>query len=388
MPSAGAVASGLCLLGAAATLALGVSVGWRLAGLFLVGAGLGLALYHAAFGFTAAWRRFIVAGRGDGLRAQMLLLGLAAILFFPVLAAGDLLGRPVGGFIAPAGVSVLVGAFIFGVGMQLGGGCGSGTLYTLGGGSTRMLVTLAGFIIGSLAATHHVDWWLALPALPPISFIHVLGWAEALVAHLAIFSLIAWVTWRIERSGGSAGEQSAPVPRLTPLPARRLIAGPWPSAAGALALALLSLGYLALAGHPWGITSAFALWGAKLGDAAGLGVADWPYWQARAGVLEASVLTHTVSVSNFGIVLGALVAAVLAGRFAPVWRLPLGSLAAALLGGLLLGYGARLAFGCNIGAYLGGIVSGSLHGWLWLAAAFAGSIVGVRLRPWFGLPRS
>ena len=37
---------------------------------------------------------------------------------------------------------------MFGIGMQLGGGCGSGTLFTVGGGSSRMAVTLAAFIAG------------------------------------------------------------------------------------------------------------------------------------------------------------------------------------------------------------------------------------------------
>ncbi|MBZ0132386.1 MAG: YeeE/YedE family protein [Rhodocyclaceae bacterium] len=60
------------------------------------------------------------------------------------------------------------------------------------------------------------------------------------------------------------------------------------------------------------------------------------------------------------------------------------SLAAAVLGGLLMGYGARIAFGCNIGVF-SGVASTSLHGWLWLAAALAGSWIGVRLRPRFGL---
>ena len=61
------------------------------------------------------------------------------------------------------------------------------------------------------------------------------------------------------------------------------------------------------------------------------------------------------------------------------------SLAAAVGGGLLLGYGARLAYGCNIGAYFSGVASGSLHGWFWLVAAFAGSMVGTQLRPKFGM---
>jgi uncharacterized membrane protein YedE/YeeE len=50
-----------------------------------------------------------------------------------------------------------------------------------------------------------------------------------------------------------------------------------------------------------------------------------------------------------------------------------------------MGYGARLAYGCNIGALLGGTMSGSLHGWVWLAAALAGMWLGVKLRPKFGL---
>jgi uncharacterized protein len=84
-------------------------------------------------------------------------------------------------------------------------------------------------------------------------------------------------------------------------------------------------------------------------------------------------------------VLGALAAAGLAGRFAPSWRVPARSLAAAVIGGLLLGYGARIAFGCNIGAYFSGIASSSVHGWLWLVSAFAGNAAGTRLRPLFGL---
>jgi uncharacterized membrane protein YedE/YeeE len=119
----------------------------------------------------------------------------------------------------------------------------------------------------------------------------------------------------------------------------------------------------------------------------GIPVESWPYWTtpAQAAALQASVLTDVTSVMNLGIVLGALLASLLAGKFAPVWKIPRASLVAAVIGGLLLGYGARLAYGCNIGAYFSGIASGSLHGWLWLPAAFAGSILGTWLRPLFGL---
>src|SRR5207249_3275425 len=144
---------------------------------------------------------------------------------------------------------------------------------------------------------------------------------------------------------------------------RRIAQGPWPLVAGAIGLALVNIAALILSGRPWGVTSAFALWGSKALASAGVDVAAWPYWStpARAAELHASVLADITSVMDLGILLGALVAAGAAGRFAPAWRVPLKSLAAAIVGGLLLGYGARIAYGCNIGAFFSGVASGSLH---------------------------
>ena len=142
---------------------------------------------------------------------------------------------------------------------------------------------------------------------------------------------------------------------------------------------------IVVVGRPWGITSGFALWGAKIAGAAGIAVTEWPYWQARAGAIERSVFADTTSVMNFAIMLGAMAAAALAGSFRPRTRLGARDLLTAVAGGLMMGYGARLAFGCNIGGFLGGVISGSLHGWVWLVAAFAGNAVGARFRPWFGL---
>ena len=88
---------------------------------------------------------------------------------------------------------------------------------------------------------------------------------------------------------------------------------------------------------------------------------------------------------NLGIIAGAFLAAGLAGSFGPVRNLSWRSALAAALGGLLMGYGARLAYGCNIGAYFSGIASGSLHGWLWLVAALLGTYAGLVFRPIFGL---
>lgn len=364
------------------TLFLGYAYGPKHGALFLVGGGLGIALYHAAFGFTSAWRVFIMDGRGRGLRVQMILLALAVILFFPFLASGSLFGTPVKGFVSPLGTSVLVGSFIFGIGMQLGGGCASGTLFTAGGGNARMLVTLLFFIIGSVLATVHFDWWVALPSLPPVSLVDSFGAVGGIAVSLVLFAAIAAVTILVEKSRHGALETAPAAPRQG---IARLLRGPWPLVAGAVALVLHNFATLALAGRPWGITSAFALWGAKGAQLIGIDPSAWAYWQLppNAKALSESVLADVTSVMDFGIIAGAMLAAALAGKFAPSFDIPLRSVLAAVIGGLLLGYGARIAYGCNIGAYFSGIASGSLHGWLWAVFAFAGNMVGVKLRPYF-----
>jgi len=362
---------------------LTATVTWRQGALFLVGAGAGMVLYHAAFGFTSSWRILIRDGLGAGLRAQMLMLAVTCAVFLPVLAHGQFFGQSVRGAVAPVGVSVLAGAFLFGVGMQLGGGCASGTLYTVGGGSVRMLVTLAAFIAGSVIGARHMPFWQSSPALEPISLVSRFGLVASLTMSLGMFAAIAFASLAIERRrhGSSIRSITAPAKHGA------WLRGPWPLVAGALGLAGVNILTLALSGRPWGVTFGFALWGSKLVAATGANVAAWPYWQtpANAAALHTNILMDVTSVMDFGVILGALAAAAIAGRFAPVWRVPWKSILAAVIGGLFLGYGARIAYGCNIGAFFSGIASSSVHGWVWFAAAFVGNGVGTRLRPLFGL---
>ncbi|MDE0202497.1 MAG: YeeE/YedE family protein [Rhodospirillaceae bacterium] len=373
---------------AAGVVALAVTVDGRLAALLVVGGLAGLALHHALFGFAASTRRFLVDRRGAGVRAQLLMIGLASVAFVPLLAGGSAFGQGLGGALAPVGVSVALGAFLFGIGMQLGGGCASGTLSGAGTGSLRMAITLGAFIAGSVIGTAHLPWWLSQPRLPALSIPSLLGWPTGLAVQLAAIGLLILGALYLERRRHGAHE-----PLVWGAGSdwrERLLHGGWPLAWGALALALLNLATLLIAGHPWSVTWGFALWGASLADALGFGIAEWTFWQwpGPARKLEAGVAQDTVSVMNVGLILGALLGAALAGRFAARGRLSIGAVASAVIGGLLLGYGARLAFGCNIGALFSGIASGSVHGWLWLLAALPGAALGARLRPLFGLDRA
>ena len=373
---------GLALILAA--LAIGQAIDMRQAVLFVIGGLLGLTLYHASFGFTGGWRRFVVEKRGNAIRAQMLMIAAAAVVFIPLLSLGSFNGQQLVGAFAPVGVSVLVGAAMFGLGMQLGGGCGSGTLFTVGGGSSRMLVTLIFFIVGAVIGTAHLPWWLALPSLPEISLGRTLGVPGGVIVTLVGLAAVAGLTVLVERRAHGSTEKTKPAPRQG---IARLLHGPWPLIGAGLGLAGLNIATLVTAGHPWSVTFGFGLWGAKAAQAVGVPVETWAFWNwpGPAKALGSSVLADVTSVMNFGIILGAALAAGLAGKFAPKVHVPFASFLAAAIGGVLMGYGARLSFGCNVGALFSGIASGSVHGWLWFASAFVGSLGGVALRPLFGL---
>lgn len=353
--------------------------------LLIIGFGLGISLYHAAFGFTGAWRRFIVNKQGNGIRAQLFAIALASILILPLLNSENYFGNVMVGSFGPVGISVLIGSFIFGLGMQLGGGCGSGTLFTVGSGNTRMMITLFSFIVGSVLGTLHLPWWLSLPSLRYFSLSEIFGTYQTILFQWVILASIAFITIYFEKkeNGKLQNIYNKNNQRLI----HTLFYGGWPLLWGGLALALLNCATLLVAGHPWSVTFAFGLWGVKVLSIIGIDASQWEYWNWSypAQALKNSVLNDSVSLTNFGLIIGALVAASLAKKVTPKINISFRSLIAALIGGFLMGYGARLAFGCNIGAMFSGIASGSIHGWLWFAFAFIGSYFGVKLRPRFGL---
>jgi hypothetical protein len=234
-------------------------------------------------------------------------------------------------------------------------------------------------------ATFHMRFWSALPSLGEVSLGEALGWAPAVTLQLIAFALIAAATWWVERRRGGTTRTKLPQGPI----AMRLLHGPWPLLAGGVALAVLNALTLVLAGHPWTITWAFTLWGGKVLHAAGYDLSTAPFWSGefQRAALAAPVLADVTSVMDLGLMLGAFLASGLAGRFAPSRRVPLRLVAPSLLGGLLLGYGARIAFGCTIGAYFSGIASTSVHGWFWGLGALLGTPIGVRLRVLFGVER-
>ncbi len=360
--------------------------GWQQGALLLVGVLLGFTLIGARFGFASAYRKLIVNRQIDGILAQIVMLLVATWLFAPTLAAGEFGELALSGATAKLGPVLFLGALLFGIGMQLGGACGCGTLAAVGGGNLSLLVTLFTFAVGAFTASITRHFWKVIPDVPPIVLLDNYGTTGAvLIQSVLLIALAAlFIGWRV------FGQKKTPSPTGVPL-ARTLFAGTANQVRllfiGGVALAVLNWVTLLLSGMPWRITWTFALVPAKITSALGWDSTSAPFWAGEGAhaMLSDSIFADVCTVMNIGLIAGAVLGVAITARWQAEGEWKATALAAHAIGGLLMGYGALLAAGCNVGAYFSGIASTSLHGWLWIVAALIGSAIGVKLRPWFGL---
>jgi len=336
------------------------NVSVRQAVLFLVGIGMGAALAGARFGFTTGWRDLVERRDPSGVVGQLLLLGLAASLSMPLLGAFPELHAALG----PPSISLLVGAFVFGLAMQIADGCGSGTLYKAGLGVPLNMGILPLFALGSFLGSAHLDAWLSLGQWAPADLVQQWGVGPALGVTWLLLGALALAVRGWVGKGKSW------------LESRWL----W----GALALGVLAALNLLIAGQPWGVVYGFGLAAAKVAHAVGaFDPAANVFWSQPGNLqrLSQSLLLDVTSITNIGILGGALW--ISARTPASAKPLTAQQWLVGLVAGFVLGYSSRLAFGCNIGAMLSGIATGSLHGWIWVPMAFAGTLIGIRVRRYY-----
>ena len=372
------------LLAAGALVLVSLQHGGKPALLLALGLALGFTLFHSHFGFTSGWRQLVTVGNGQALRAQLLLLGVAATMITIVLAGQlavfDPVTRPTA---IPIGLALLIGATLFGIGMQLAGSCASGTLFAVGAGQSSIVLSLGGFVAGQTLCIWAYPAVQKLPAGPGLLLADRVGWIGSSAVTWVALLVAGGLTWHVQR-------KRRPPPVAPPPPARgpaRLYRGTWSPTAGALVLGVLAGLVFLVSGRVWAVASAFGLWGTKLLQAVGGHPEHWAFWQLpdNARQLQAPLLTDRLTLTNLGIMIGAAVAAAAAGAWRLHTRMPARAVLAALLGGLLMGVGSRMSGGCNIGAFLGAISVGNLSGWIWGCCALAGAWLGVQARPLLGL---
>jgi len=161
-----------------------------------------------------------------------------------------------------------------------------------------------------------------------------------------------------------------------------MIKDAWPYWVGGVLLGLLNIIIFIYMASPWGVTTAFVFWGAWIYELFGGHPETWSFFTMQPPMMQAlkgGLLNHGGSIINLGLIVGAFLATATASQFKIKKIKSKRQVIAALTGGLMMGYGARLAFGCNVGAYFSGISSMSLHGWVFGIFIFIGAYLGSKL---------
>ncbi len=156
----------------------------------------------------------------------------------------------------------------------------------------------------------------------------------------------------------------------------------WSYTTGAVLLSILAVSLVLVTGQAWGVTGVFHVWGGKVLAWLGINADAFPGFNGAVG--KYIFAKSQVSLTNLGIVLGALLSVLLAASFKYKKIKSRKQVVAAILGGLLMGIGARMADGCNIGNFFSGIPAFSLSGWIFMAFIFLGAFIGSKmLKKWF-----
>ena len=144
----------------------------------------------------------------------------------------------------------------------------------------------------------------------------------------------------------------------------------WPAWLAGIFLAILAL-LIFMWWNTWGVAGGYTNWGGWLFYWAGI-------WNQAP---QSTPLTNGMSVSNIGIVLGALASALLGKQFS-FYKSPPLEYAKGLVGGLLMGVGAALASGCNVGGFYSALAMFDLSGVTMMIGLFAGAYLGLRYLLW------
>lgn len=230
------------------------------------------------------------------------------------------------------------GGLVFGIGMVVAASCVSGLFYKLGSGMLGALVGLAGWAAGELVGGRlDVPGPTLLPLGERATLAGVLGLPRLMVAVPLAAAVAAWLLTGARRSSGSPAEASN-----------------WSWRTGGVALGIATIGAWMLAGAG----------GASFGP-------------STVGAVSAAVSGRP----NFWLsafLLGLIPGATIAARTTGSWHLRTESWPRYLqlaVGGALLGAGARVAGGCNLGHGVSGLAQLNVSSFV----AVAGMVAGVGL---------
>ncbi|KAF0972165.1 hypothetical protein FDP41_009573 [Naegleria fowleri] len=312
------------------------------------------------------------------MQAHCIMLAVATFLFSMLYiidkAAGWHMYSPEA---SPMTISIVIGGFLFGIGMQLGDACASGTLFTIGGGSLWSVYLLVFFVCGSVIATalqSAGDWNIGfknhagLSLLFPgtflrkafgIMFFEKNPWLDV---HCSCYSFLPQKKNKKNQMdlSGDAEEQSGLINQDYEIDTR----SPLQKLMSFVSMIVLDL-FMDLGLNCWIITRKIP----KFLDGFSLKSLSHTFKSHKQGDHSSSIFTTLKRILN---------------NIGNWLKNNIGIAIAKIIGGICMGIGAKFGYGCNIGAYFSGVSCMSIHGYSWITMALLGGYIGAVVRPLFG----
>ena len=376
--------------------------GWLIVAIFcLMGIGLGIILERSRFCFTTAFQETMEFQNPWILQGVFLFLGIGAILISFLNQAGIV--HPLGD---QQGWFTVLGGFIFGVGIAMCGACATGQLFRAGSGYVAQWVQfigcgLGGIIFalffynqvekGALARTSAVTIYHAL-GLPPLAWGIISG---------GIFIALAFFLRRFIPQRKAKGYQEKHFTFS--------LKKPWHPYAGGVALAILTVLYVLFsAGMSMSVNTPVTLtvgwignfitrfFGYNLAHAAWFSMGNL-HGQALSRLtplylnhVHQSGEGHHLGYVALGMwlfipisIVGAFISSKIAGDFKIRIPAKRSKLIWYLIGGIIMGFGASMALGCNIALWSDSFaVRLDMSGLLFTVGLFPGVWLGTQMDEW------
>lgn len=350
----------------------------------LIGSALGIAFERGRFCFFCIFRDAIEDRDTTPFLSILSAIAVGAIgyavifgQFLPDTSSDRL---PPNAHIGPVSTALVAAGLAFGIGMALSGACISGHLYRIGQGSLRAYPALFGSLIGFGLGfkSWNMLYSKSISDAPTTWLPHYLGYGGSLALTLLLLGLIAVVAIKF---GKNSTPLSNPVANKIDLASLRqsLLINRWrPLTTGAIFGVIGTFAYLRI--EPLGVTRQISTTSRTYFEGQGWIPQNLDGLDLMAGCIA---VVSTAIVTNGWLILGIVIAsfaAALAGNRFKFQQITWRNALTALVGGLLLGWSSMIALGCTVGVLLSGTQSFALSGWVFLATAFTGAWIGIKLK--------
>ncbi|WP_414839295.1 YeeE/YedE family protein [Carnobacterium sp. TMP28] len=385
----------------------------------VVGMGLGYVLSRSYTGFAGSVNRAFKTGSTKLMRTLMFMFFISSIVTAALLFKGDV--TTFGLWINPINLGLLLGGLLFGFGMSFASCCASGVLTDLVTALPRALISLIFFAMGVFlgfptqnTASIVTESWFTTETgelfskgvyLPDLFLWDGMGGYLGAVILTGLFALIVVaLSYKYEQkrkrentfTGVSVEKmQEEEVPfdskdyaLVSEATYSRLFIKPWSLVQGAVGITLLFALLMGVTHSGWGASTPYGLWFGKFLMIFGVSADSLAsFAQMKPDGFIQPFFENGVSVQNLGIVLGTIIYLLTAGKFIQTFvselKISFKDVFLFAMGGFAMGFGTRLANGCNVGALYTPIANFSLSGWIFLIVmvigGWSGNILGKKI---------